>query len=349
MGIVKPALSILIILTGSTNLAELTHYQLTGRNLEPIAEARRSGGRSGGGSFGGARSRSSGSSSGSRSTGRSSGGSFNRSSSPNYSRPSSGNNTLIYVPGGGSRYSSDSDYDSSYDSSPFLMSLFIVFVFIGVAAGAFWLIYQMIRAGGKAIQQLPIIGNELENEQVSIHLLQVALYAQAREVQDRLNQISLQLDTDNPEDLYTLFQETALALLRTPENWAYVFASTDKSNRTKAPKLFNELSLKERSKFSHETLVNRSGRIRQMSPSPANSSDAPAAYIVVTMLIGTAHDRPMFEEVRTHEQLQQTLNQLVNMPAEYLLTYEVLWTPQDPNDSLSSDEMLAHYGNMVQI
>ncbi|MDX1977296.1 MAG: DUF1517 domain-containing protein [Pseudanabaenaceae cyanobacterium bins.68] len=334
---IKPALTILIALAGITNFGGLVYHQLTGKNPEITAEARRSGGRSGGGSFG----RSSGSSSRSRSTGSSGGGSFNRSSSPSYNN--SPGNTLIYVPGGG--YSSG----SGYNSDAYLMPLFMALVLIFVAAGAFWLVYQMIRAGGKALQQVPGLGNELDNEQVSIHVLQVALYAQAREVQQRLNQISLELDTESPEDLYTLFQETALALLRTPENWAYVWANVQKSNRTNAPGLFNQLSVQERTKFSHESLVNMAGRIRKMSPSLPDPSAAPAAYIVVTMLIGTAHDRPLFEQVRTHEQLTETLNKLVNMPPDFLLTYEVLWTPQDEADSLSSDEMLTEYANMIQI
>ena len=51
----------------------------------------------------------------------------------------------------------------------------------------------------------------LGNDTFTISKLQVALLAQAREVQARLTELSLDVDTDTPEGLMTLMQEAAIA------------------------------------------------------------------------------------------------------------------------------------------
>jgi uncharacterized membrane protein len=70
---------------------------------------------------------------------------------------------------------------------------------------------------------------------------------------------------------------------------------------------------------------------------------------VVTLLVGTAHDRPLFTEIRTVEALQTALQNLAAIPSEYLLVFELIWTPQDETDSLTYDELLTQYTDMVQI
>jgi len=37
------------------------------------------------------------------------------------------------------------------------------------------------------------------------------------------------------------------------------------------------------------------------------------------------------------------------IPAQYLMIYELLWTPQDPSDRLSYDDWLTGYPGLVQL
>jgi len=190
---------------------------------------------------------------------------------------------------------------------------------------------------------------ELENDIVTVTLLQVALLSQARYIQERLNQIVAGINTDTKAGLSEALRETVLVLLRSPENWTHARAvSKTVSSREEAARLFEQWSIEERGKFTSETLVNVGGKIRRQTLD-LNPNDDPAAYIVVTLIVGTEDDRPLFGPIHTVEELKLALRRLGAVPPEYLAIYELLWTPQDPTDSLSREELLMGYADMVQV
>lgn len=193
------------------------------------------------------------------------------------------------------------------------------------------------------------VAKELTNDTVTITKLQVALLAQAREVQSRLTELSLEVDTDTSEGLLTLLQESTLALIRTPENWTHVCSSSQSVNRDQAEGIFQKLSLAERSKFSHESLVNVGGRVSQRQAPIASADKDPSAYIVVTLLIGAEHDKPLFGEIRNTQELRTALEAIAAIPDTHLLVFELLWSPQADSDSLTYDELLTEYTDMIQI
>ncbi|MGI0489831.1 DUF1517 domain-containing protein [Pantanalinema rosaneae CENA516] len=326
----------------------ISEFQLT---IGTEAYARRSGGRAGGGSF----RRSPSSSGGSRSpSNRSSGGSSNRNSgSSNYNRNSNrdyrgGGTTVIPVPvGPRNSYYGNGGYSTTSSGGDWIVGL----ILLGVSTIVIVMIaYYMIRAL-RGLSGGSDSGNRVvDNDIVTVSKIQVALLAEARSVQSELTSISLGIDTDTPEGLLQLLQESALALLRTPENWSHVLASSQTvRSREEAETLFSKLSIAERSKFGVETLTNVGGRVHQRSDFRPNPDADPAAYIVVTLLVGTAHDQPLFGEIRTTAALKQALEQLASVPSEYLMVFELLWSPQDASDSLTYDELLTEYTDMVQI
>ncbi|MDY6938379.1 MAG: DUF1517 domain-containing protein [Cyanobacteriota bacterium] len=191
---------------------------------------------------------------------------------------------------------------------------------------------------------------ELDNDIVTVTKLQVALLAEARSIQSHLTQLSLHADLETPEGLAELLQETALALLRQPECWSHVLSSSETvKSREEASRIFNQISIGERSKFSAETLTNVNGRVRQQQSIEPEGDLDPAEYIVVTLLVGTEDDKPLFDPVRSTEELERALKQLAAISPEYLLVYELLWTPQADTDSLSYDELLTEYTQMLQV
>lgn len=316
---------------------------------EETAQARRGGGRSGGGSF---RSPSR-STSPSRSQPADSGGSSNpsRSTSPSNSGQTYNNGgssgPVIVVPGGGPTYRSyggSTYYGGSSSSNGFALVLGLLLLGIPLVL-VLWFAYRVLRATkGKSR------GNkEVDNNTVTVSKIQVALLAEARQLQADLTDLSLQVDTETPEGIQELLQETVLALLRSPETWSHVLASSQTvKSREAAETLFNQLSVAERSKFSVETLTNVGGRV-QRRELKVEADQEPAAYIVVTLLVGTAHDKPLFSSIRTETELQQALQTLAALPSDYLMVFELLWTPQESSDSLSYEELLTQYTEMVQL
>ncbi len=262
-------------------------------------------------------------------------------------RPSSGNTVVapVIIDNGYSRpnYSTPNSYlsfNSSSTSTPWYVWLILLLI-----SGT--ITYFIIRA--LFFVSNSNVAKDLGNDTVTVTKLQVALLSQAREVQSRLTELSLEVDTDTSEGLLTLLQESALALIRTPENWTHVCSSSQSVKRDQAEGVFQKLSLAERIKFSHESLVNVGGRVSQRQVPIASPDKDPSAYIVVTLLIGTDHDKPLFGEIRNTQELRTALEAIAAIPESHLLVFELLWSPQADSDSLTYDELLTEYTDMIQI
>jgi len=329
--------------------------------LTAAADARSSGGRAGGGSF-----RRSSPSRSSSSPSRSSGGGY-RPSYPSqggggYYRGGGGTVVVpVPVPGGppvyrdtyprSPGYPSSSGAYSTGSSNSFLGLIFALLAF-GLPLGlVLWVAYNLLRSrkgggyGGGVGR-----GGELENDVVTVTKIQVALLAQARYIQEDLTKLATEIDTSTPQGIQQFLQEAVLSLLRAPENWSHVSTSSQTvKNLAEAEALFNKLSIAERSKFSVETLSNVGGKISRKQDFRPDPDEGPASYIVVTLLLGTAHDKPMIGAIHNSTELQDALQQLAALPPDYLMVFEVLWSPQDPSDSLTYDELLTEYSDMVQL
>lgn len=352
-------LRLLSLVTASFLLTSSLHLNLTDSattsgviSLEAPANARSSGARGGGGSF---RSRSSSpsrsrSSSPSRSYDDGGGGYYPSQPRPYYG--GGGGTVIVPVPGGGPNVYSP--YRGAYPApaGPSIFSWLIPLILLGVPLGGLILFLYWMKRGtrsGAGVSSGLFQGNELDNDIVTVSRLQVALLAQAREVQERLNQAVEAIDTNTPEGLQQLLQESVLALLRTPENWSHVRGSSQTVKSIgEAEALFNRFSIAERSKFSVETLTNVGGKVRRQE-FRSGPDEGPASYIVVTLLVGTADDKPLFGEIHNEHELRQALEKLAAIPPDYLLTFEVLWSPHEASDSLTYDELLTEYADMVQI
>lgn len=192
------------------------------------------------------------------------------------------------------------------------------------------------------------LSGEITNNIVTITRLQVAMLASARHVQRSLNQIAEETDLGTPEGLTLGLRETVVTLLRSPETWTHAIASS-KTVKTKqeAKQRFESLSVEERSKFDVESLSNVGGRVkrREIVEREADTAD----YIVVTLLVGTAHDSPIIDPVMSSEELRLALKRLGSITPDYLMVYEVLWSPQDESDSLTDEELLLNYPKMFQL
>ena len=298
-----------------------------GINISNEAVAKSSGGRGGGGSFGG-RSRSGGSRSGSNS---------NSNNNSGYGR----GNTVIIAPGGGY-------YGTGGGFLPMLLIMGL-FGIPTIGLIAFFLLANRNQSSGSYGDNLSGINNELDNDIVTVSKLQIALFSQTKGLQSQLSELTLKVDTSTPEGLFELLQESALVLLRNSENWSHVWANSETVSIEKADSIFNQFSLQERSKFNAETLTNVKGTVKQKEVVVPGLEEDPAAYIVVTLLVGTADDKPLFQEVRSAETLKKALERVASVPPDYLMAFEVLWSPQVEEDSLTYDELLTEYTDMVQI
>lgn len=214
-----------------------------------------------------------------------------------------------------------------------------------MGGGLFFAWYLLSKRDGKSSGA----SSELSNDIVTVTKLQIALLAEARDIQSQLTDLSLQADLDTPEGLSEFLQETVLALLRHPEYWSHAQSSSQAvPSRDEAGRMFETFSIAERRKFGVETLSRTNGRVRSQSVE-IDPDIEPAEYIVVTLLVGTEDDRPLFNPIYSAEDLKQALETLAAIPPNALSIFELLWSPQTSTDSLSYDELLTEYTELVPL
>lgn len=321
--------------------------------------AKKSGGRSGGGSFksrsSGSKSRSSSSSptkrssSSSRSTSRSS---SSYDSSPTYRNTTKDN--YRRTPTSTHTYSNNSN---SQEVSWFVILIILALVLLFIFASIFVPIYLIFKIISRLLNRhnssnsdgvAQKIERERDNDRVTVSQLQIALSPQAEGLQQELSTLSLNVNTDTPEGLVELMRESVLSLLRQDRAWAYVFADSNSLHISQAEAAFDKISFTERSKFSSESLSNVDGKIQTTETLYYDGEDFPA-YIVVTLIFGTADDHPLFAKIHDEKQLKETLLKLAAMREDYLMKFELLWTPQAENQYLTEEELLLEYTDMMKL
>jgi uncharacterized membrane protein len=157
------------------------------------------------------------------------------------------------------------------------------------------------------------------------------------------------MPVESPEQRQAQLQAVLLTLLRLPEYWSHVkIESQPFPNRTAAGTYFEQWSIKSRSKLSEETLIRDSFGVREKAVT-TNPDEDPAAYVVVSLLIGSTQDQALLTAENSSEHLEQSLKRLATLRAEELLITELIWSPEEASDSLSREELMMEYGDLVMV
>lgn len=179
-------------------------------------------------------------------------------------------------------------------------------------------------------------------DKTSVLKLQVGLLGMARSLQRDLNRIAEIADTSTPVGLSYVLTETTLALLRNPDYCISGYSLADvKRSLEDGEKRFNQLSIEERGKFDEETLINVNN-IKRQSTATQKASGFRNEYIVITLLVAAegVHKLPT---INGSNDLKEALQKLASIPSSKIMAVEVLWTPQNENDTLSERELLEDY------
>ncbi|XP_011032470.1 PREDICTED: uncharacterized protein LOC105131267 [Populus euphratica] len=271
--------------------------------------------------------------------GRIGGNSFSRRSSSEYSSRS------YSVPRGGS---SGFSYSVPYYASPFGGGGVYVGPAVGVGVGAGSSLFFILAGFAAFMLVSGFLSDRNEGgvltaaEKTTVLKLQVGLLGMGRSLQRDLNRIAEVADTSSSEGLNYVLTETSLALLRHPDYCISGYSFVDvKRSMEDGEKRFNQLSIEERGKFDEETLVNVNS-IKRQSTSSKRSNGFSNEYIVITILVA-AEGVYKLPTINGSGDLKEALQKLGSISASKILAVEVLWTPQNENDTLSERELLEDY------
>jgi uncharacterized membrane protein len=179
-----------------------------------------------------------------------------------------------------------------------------------------------------------------------LYRLQLALGRSARGIQDRLADFAAKGDTTTEAGLAALLQQTALELLREADAIRYVGAEArGPMSLTNAETAMNGLALSERSRFQVERLRVADGRLLR-SEAPAEEGKEALELVVVTLLAATRTPLEKFSPPGSAEELSALLSELGGVSPDAILGIEVVWTPADPNDSMTETDVMTTYPDL---
>jgi len=270
------------------------------------------------------------------------GGSFSR-SRPSISRPSSGSRP--YTPVYGSRGGGFFFLPFFFGGGSLFNGLFGLLVIMAIASVVL-----------KTFQGNNGDGITGDNSKVTIAKIQVGLLAGAKQIQQKLTRLAVEADTTKNSDLVMILRETVLSLLRHPEYWVYVSSAIENTSFALAEQKYARLVMSERMKLSDEVLSNQKGRQYQKpqqllaGANPDLLLEDPSEYIVVTIMAAvTGNSLANLPPIRSSADLKQALTKLGGTAEEQLIAVEVLWEPQGEAYTLTADEVLAVYPDLVRI
>ena len=179
-----------------------------------------------------------------------------------------------------------------------------------------------------------------------VYRLQIALGRSARGIQDRLARFAEEGDTSTEAGLASLLQQTSLELLREKDSIRYAAAEgSGPMSLTNAETKMNGLSLAERSRYQVERVRSADGAVRRASEAAEEGKEA-LEYVVVTLIVATRNPADGFKSVGDRADLERLLAQLGSASPDGLLGLEVVWTPADPNDSMTETDLMTTYPDL---
>lgn len=241
----------------------------------------------------------------------------------------------------------NAEYDAESDDLTFgdvLILIVILLVMALIAGGAIFLAWQLLK------RLISPAGSELENDVVTVSKLQIGLLASAKDIQTNLTHLSEIADLNSSAGLTTFATNCTLMLLRHPDYWTHAASSSETvKTRAEAQQLFERISIGERMKFDSETFSRTGDRVVIEDRSNAMPEDDLPEYIVVTLVVGTENDQALFPPVHSAEDLEEALKTIGSLSGDYLSVFELLWTPQAAEDSLTADELIELFPEIVPV
>ena len=78
-------------------------------------------------------------------------------------------------------------------------------------------------------------------------------------------------------------------------------------------------------------------------------ADEVGSYLVVTLIVATGY--PNFTASRTPsmQEFEATLQRLGTLLASDILALEVIWSPENSDDALTEDELIAEYPELSEL
>ncbi len=190
---------------------------------------------------------------------------------------------------------------------------------------------------------------ELVNDIVTISMLQVALQADSPWMQIQVEVAAAGINRASTEGLFELLHQTSRSLLDCCSYWTHVLARSETvPTIDAAEQLYNQLLQRELTRTFPQVPVSAQ-KVSGKPVSLASDFNPPSAYIVVTLLLCTTNDQPLFGDVYSASTLRDVLSDIRTRQSRTMLLFDVLWAPQNPREPMTKETLEAAYSDMMEI
>lgn len=176
-----------------------------------------------------------------------------------------------------------------------------------------------------------------------VYKIQLGLGRSGRGVQKRLEEFASTGDTSSETGLAELLRQTALELMREKDAIRYALVEpAGPFNLTNGEAKMSGAAMAERSRFQLERVRGSEGKVRRSEAAETVGREA-LEFLVITILVATRAPMDRMTKIEERSALEGVLSELGGVPASALLGLEVIWTPADPEDSLTETDLMTTY------
>lgn len=190
---------------------------------------------------------------------------------------------------------------------------------------------------------------------VYVSKLQVALSCEDRgpgSILGTMSRLAETSDTDSQRGICNLVSDTALALLRREADWnSAALATTKAGGLDDGEAKFGKFSLEERSKIERETV----NKVRGQDKSEARGAEGavddigkPTVAVVTLVLATQGRELAPVKDVASLRSCLSTLGSDA-LDNDSLLAAEVMWTPEEPWETVTPDEVVLDYPTLIPL
>lgn len=173
-----------------------------------------------------------------------------------------------------------------------------------------------------------------------VTMLRVVLDARVRvSVQAALAQIAATADTGTAEGRAHMIGEVTLLLRRHRAMWLLGAASNHPMTTLEESRAtFQRQALAARSTYRDETIRNADGRITTAPSDAIRRHEEGPGVVLVSIIVAARHELITVTAPGDAESLRRALEALGSLTPSTLIAVEVVWTPTDPDDRMTTVE-----------
>ena len=184
--------------------------------------------------------------------------------------------------------------------------------------------------------------------QAVVSQLQIACTVEDDSLRQKLVELCSIVDSRTDSGIAELMRKT-ISLLINENEWTHVSCSSKSFPINQIKTEFEAICVREQNKLASEQLSVVGGEEKVTKPTATSNSNNSPTYIVITLVLCTSHLKPLFEEIRTKNQLIEELSKLGKMRQDDLIKFDLLWNPQSEDRYLTNNDLLKSYSDMIRL